>query len=44
MPGTLKGYWVGYSYMGYVGKDYPYADKNGYMEFASEEEYRRWFD
>lgn len=38
----IKGYWTGYSYKGYVGKDVAGADKDGYMKFVDEHDYEAW--
>lgn len=38
----IKGYWVGYSYKGYVGKGVVGADKDGFMQFANDEDYEDW--
>ncbi len=39
---SIKGYWNGYAYKGYVGIGVQGADKNGYMEFADEQDYIDW--
>lgn len=42
METEIKGYWIGYAYMGYVGKDVVGADENGYMEFSNNKDYEDW--
>lgn len=37
-----RGYWVGYSYKGYVGKGVVGADKDGFMQFVNDEDYEDW--
>lgn len=38
----IKGYYTYGAYMGYVGKETSGANSDGYMEFASEDDYLQW--